>query len=222
LGSGAVKAQTTATEPPRENSKQASHPRRPPAKSEEELEVVDLTSRSFGRAISDGNIWLIEFYSPHCKHCVDFAPTYADIARHYHSDDSKKIKVGRVNGEVERALVSRFGIYAYPSFYLIDGWSVYMFEQPRIKKILMNFTEGGYKDSDPVPWLHSPMGPMGILQGGLLTGGLILSDFFQWSHKTFGLSPVVSGFLLFGSIFMSCFFLLVLLALAIPPKHKQD
>lgn len=204
-------------------------------KSEKELEVIQLTSRNFSRTLSSASrdtVWLIEFYSPHCGHCVDFAPTYSDIARIYHSDDQdssttttkkkKNIKVAKVNGDVERALTSRFGIFAYPSFFLVDGFSAYEFDQPRMRKMLMAFAEGGYKEKDPIPFYSSPMGPMGLLQGLLIFCGLLLHDLFQWTQSTFGLSPLLVGMILFGSIFLGCFFFIVFLALIIPPKVKRD
>lgn len=194
-------------------------------KSEKELEVVQLTSRNFSRTLSSTSrdtVWLIEFYSPNCGHCLEFAPTYNDIARIYHSDDKKKIKVAKVNGDVERALTSRFGIYAYPSFFLVDGFSVYQYEQPRMRKMLMAFAEGGYRETDAIPFYASPMGPMGLLQGLLIFCGLLLHDIFQWTQSTFGLSPLLVGMMLFGSIFLGCFFSIVFLALVIPPKVKRD
>ena len=136
------------------------------------FEAIQLNSRNFGKHISDGNIWLIEFYSPHCSHCVEFASSYADVAKYYHSQsvsgttntNSKKqkkkirhIKVAKVNGEIERALVSRFSINAYPCFFLIDGFDVYKYEGLRLKKNLMAFAEGGYKIDITVSFFESPI-----------------------------------------------------------------
>ena len=195
-------------------------------KSEQELEVIQLTSRNFSRTLSShrDKVWLIEFYSPQCVHCVEFAPTYSDMARIYHGDNTKKynIVVAKVNGEVERALTSRFGIFAYPSFFLVDGFSVYQFEEPRMRKMLMAFAEGGYKKKDPIPFYSSPMGPMGLAQGLLIFCGLLMHDLFQWTQSSFGLSPLLVCMILFGSIFLGCFFLIVFLALAIPPRVKRD
>jgi thiol-disulfide isomerase/thioredoxin len=197
----------------------------PPTKSENELDVIQLTSRNFSRTLSShrDKVWLIEFYSPQCVHCVEFAPTYNDMARIYHGDDTKyNIQVAKVNGEVERALTSRFGIYAYPSFFLVDGFSVYQFDQPRMRNMLMAFAEGGYKKTAPIPFYSSPMGPMGLAQGLLIFCGLLMHDLFQWTQSAFGLSPLLVCMMLFGSIFLGCFFCIVILALAIPPRVKRD
>jgi thiol-disulfide isomerase/thioredoxin len=96
-------------------------------KTEEVQSAIPLTARDFGSSVGDGNRWLLEFYSPHCGHCEAFAPTYSAIAKAYHgsSDHNHNIKVAKIDGSSETALSSRFGVYAYPSFYLVDGWSVY-------------------------------------------------------------------------------------------------
>jgi thiol-disulfide isomerase/thioredoxin len=191
-------------------------------------EVVVLTSRNFSRHISlsfgrPNTIWLVEFYSPNCVHCVEFAAQYADIARYYHAHRPRPhIRVAKVNGEEERALASRFGIYAFPSFFIIDGWSVYMFEEPRSKKRLMAFAEGGYKKTTSIPFYSSPMGPLGQFQGGLMSFGHVSMDLFEWAQITFGLSPLIVGMIFFGSMFMGCFFLIVMMALIIPERPKRD
>lgn len=187
-----------------------------------ELEVVQLNSRNLGKHLSDGNVWLINFYSPHCGHCVEFEPIYADIARHFHSDRSSKIKVGRVDGQSEVALTARFGIRGFPSFFIVDGWSVYEFEQTRIKQFMISFAEGGYKKTNSIPFYVSPMGPLGLMQAMLMGSGHAMMDFFVWTQVALGLSPIVVGSLLFGSMFIGCFLLIVLLALVIPPRQKLD
>jgi thiol-disulfide isomerase/thioredoxin len=186
------------------------------------LKPVELTARNFSQNLNDGNVWLIEFYSPHCVHCIEFAETYADIAATYHSSQKHKIKVGKVNGNEERALQSRFSIYAYPSFFIVDGFRVYEFVASRTKKKMMMFAEGGYKTEDPIPFYSSPMGPMGLLQGALISGGVQMMDLFTYSQETFGFSPMVTAGILFGCLFMGCFVLIVLLAVVVTPKVKTE
>ena len=185
---------------------------------------VELTARNFGSNIGDGNVWIIEFYSPQCIHCVEFALTYEEIASFYHSPGSAyKIKVGRINSEVQRALVSRFGVQRLPSFFIIDGFRVYEYKNIRTKRFLMDFAEGGYKkESDPIPFYDSPMGPMGLVQGAMITAGVVLGDILDWFVKKFGYSPLVTGGLFFGSLFMGSFLMIVFLAIVITPKYKHD
>jgi thiol-disulfide isomerase/thioredoxin len=187
-----------------------------------DLEVVSLNSRNLGRHLSDGNVWLIEFYAPSCIHCVEFEAIYADIAKQYHANRALKIKVGKINAQVEHALVSRFNVRGFPSFFVVDGWTVYEFSQARTKKNLMSYAEGGYKTTDSIPFYTSPMGPLGLMQAGLMFSGHTFVDVFVWTQNTLGLSSILVGSLLFGAMFLGLFFVIVFLALVIPPKHKRD
>ena len=114
----------------------------------DEYGVIDLTSKNFGSkvGIGDGTVWLIEFYTPTCKHCVNFARTYESIAHTVHKAyPEEKIRVARVDCSVERALMTRFGIEAFPSFFLLSGWDVYEFKETRGITPLIQFARGGYK-----------------------------------------------------------------------------
>jgi thiol-disulfide isomerase/thioredoxin len=185
--------------------------------------VITLTARNFASQVGDGNKWLVEFQSPHCGHCEAFAPTYSAIADIYHASPSNKIKVAKVDGSTETALSSRFGVYGYPSFYLVDGWSVYVFDDARNKHKLMEFVEGGYRKQDPIPIYSSPMGPIGVAQGLFISCGIVAGDFFMGVQKKFGLSPVMAGVAMFGAVFYGCFFAIVALSLLVSPmKRKRD
>jgi len=53
--------------------------------------------------------------------------------------------VGRVNGAAEKALASRFSITKYPSFYLIEGWTVREYEGNRSLENLIDFATKTFK-----------------------------------------------------------------------------
>jgi thiol-disulfide isomerase/thioredoxin len=185
--------------------------------------VITLTARNFASQVGDGNRWLVEFQSPHCGHCEAFAPTYSAIADVYHASPSHNIKVAKIDGSTETALSSRFGVYSYPSFYLVDGWSVYIFDDARNKHKLMEFAEGGFRKQDPIPIYSSPMGPIGVAQGLFISCGIVAGDFFMGVQKKFGLSPVMAGVAMFGAVFYGCFFAIVALSLLVSPmKRKRD
>jgi thiol-disulfide isomerase/thioredoxin len=192
-----------------------------PATIDETKKPVTLTTRNFAEHVGDGNVWLVEFYSPNCIHCTQFASTYDEIANELHSSTSHMVKVGKVDGNMEKALASRFNIYGYPSFFIIDGYRVYPFEQPRSKQNMIQFAYGGYKKIEPLPFYSSPMGPIGILQGSLISFGVKALDVFAWSQNRFGLSPLFAASVLFGAVFMGIFLFIVFLAIAIPPKMKE-
>lgn len=160
--------------------------------------VIDLTSKNFGSSVSigDGNIWLIEFYTPGCIHCRNFASSYESIAHTFHSDPEQKVKVGRVDCTVEKALMTRFGVQAFPSFFLISGLNVYEFEEGRSISNLINFAKNGYKKKNPVPFLNSAMGPMGQLQGILIFVGTNAMGVLDSIQDSYGISPIISAVIL--------------------------
>ena len=80
-----------------------------------------------------------------CRHCVAFADAYNNVAAAFHSSPQEKIRVAKVDCQVEKALMARFGIESFPSFFLIDRVSVYVFDEPRSEANLLDFARGGYK-----------------------------------------------------------------------------
>ena len=60
----------------------------------------------------------------------------------------RHIQVAKVNTASERALGTRFSINSLPSFYVIDGWSVYEFRGYRSLDALVEFAKGGYLQTE--------------------------------------------------------------------------
>ena len=86
---------------------------------------------------------------------MSFAPTYSEIARHFHSNPKLKVKVGKVDTTVQKALGQRFSVNAYPSFFVVDGSRVYEFEGSRSKNNLINFAKNGYKEQGvSIVWVN--------------------------------------------------------------------
>lgn len=183
---------------------------------------IVLNARNFSSSIGDGNVWLVEFYATWCTHCLAFAPTYSDLAREIHADSTLSIKVAKVDGADEQALVSRFDIHAFPSFFVVDGWSVYEFDEPRNKKNLLKFVKGGYKEKNPLPFYMSPMGPLGLMQGFFTMSAITFSDNFEVFRAYFGFSQLVAAAVLFFSTFLGSFVLIVTVAILSTPKVKID
>jgi thioredoxin-like negative regulator of GroEL len=70
------------------------------------------------------------------------------VAATFHSSPQEGIRVAKVDCQSEKALKARFGVTSFPSFYLVDGWSVYEFDNPRTEAALMDFVRGGYKKQE--------------------------------------------------------------------------
>lgn len=222
------------------------------------LDVIELTSKTFSSSISDGNIWLIEFYSPNCIHCIEFANPYSEIASYFHSRNytsdmmnnesvtkkkikrfKRDVKVAKVDGSIERSLLSRFGIYTVPQLFIIDGWTVYEYNHPhqRNKESIVQYVENKFiyhngehlkttaehaaamtlKTIVPIRFYSSPMGPLGQLHGVTMCTFFMIEDIFIQFQTQYGIPNVLTSMIVFGSCFFSFFIMIVLFALLIPP-----
>jgi len=84
-------------------------------------EIIDLTSDSFDKVLSDHKHVMVNFYSPSCSHCKALDPEYVKVADELHAIDSS-VKIARVDASKEIEIAERFGIDGYPSIKLfIDG-----------------------------------------------------------------------------------------------------
>eukprot|EP00934_Nitzschia_sp_Nitz4_P006034 Nitzschia sp. Nitz4//scaffold1_size375055//299//1195//NITZ4_000199-RA/size375055-augustus-gene-0.701-mRNA-1//-1//CDS//3329540814//6024//frame0 len=184
---------------------------------------IELTSKSFSSKVSDGNVWLVELYTPWCPFCQEFAASYNNIAEIFHLSPEEGVRVARVNIQEELALKTRFGVTSIPCFFLIDGWSVYEFEEKISEVNLLNFVRGGYKQEEALPLFVSPMGPMGMLQGLFVSSGYLVADLFLFLPHSYGVSPVVAGMLLSASTVVAGMVSIVIFAIVTTPimmKHR--
>jgi len=159
-----------------------------------------------------------------CGHCNRFAPAYELVAERLHSQNKindKKIKVAKIDGASDRALASRFNIKAFPSFFLIDGWTVYEFNGVRSLEDLVDFATEGYKKQEPIPFLHSPFGPMGQLRASFMyCGGKVLDIFNYLVEK--GISEKISAMILASVGILIGICVIIILGLLTLPKQKNE
>jgi hypothetical protein len=154
------------------------------------------------------------------RHCKRFAQTYESIAAHLHSTTS--IKVAKVDGSIERALSSRFNIKGYPSFFLVSGWDIYEYNQPRTKNKMIQFALQKDDGMEPMSFITSPFGPFGMTRGFIISTGTRILDLFEYLvqekglGKTFAAVIMASVGIFFGTIFV------ILVGLALVPKPKVD
>lgn len=188
------------------------------------LEPIELTSKDFAGivGIGDGMVWLIEFYTPSCKYCVQFEPSYKAIAQQFHSDPDKNIRVARVNCNAEKALSTRFGIHQYPSFFIVTGWDVYELDGAYSVTSLIEAAKGGYEKKKPISFMNSPMGPLGLLQGALIFGGSRAMEFLEHLNETYNISPMFAGVII-CILGVSCGMIsIILLALVSIPRGGRE
>ncbi|KAJ3223858.1 hypothetical protein HDU81_008936 [Chytriomyces hyalinus] len=98
--------------------------------------TVALTWATFD-AKTKSSPWLIKFYSPHCGHCISFAPTWTNIANNLQG----KVNVGDVDCSKETKLCNRFSIHAYPTVMHVaaDGVTRQIFRGQRTMEAISAF-----------------------------------------------------------------------------------
>lgn len=186
--------------------------------------AIELTSNDFDQSISDGNIWLIEFYAPWCSHCVRFASTYDSLADKLHGMNGlteRNVMVAKVDGSSDKILASRFNVRGFPALFLVDGWTVWEFEGNRSKENLLKFAIDSEKDVEPIPFLSSPFGPLGQVRSLLVH---ICTDIWDQYNDMVdsGYSPAFAAIVM-GSIgvIVAIIFILVVGYYSLP-KVKDD
>ncbi|KAL7534174.1 hypothetical protein ACHAXR_005705 [Thalassiosira sp. AJA248-18] len=189
--------------------------------------VYNLNAKNFDSSLRDGKVWLVEFYAPWCGHCTRFASTYELVAHQLHLKQDqpgakRKVNVAKVDGAAERALSSRFGVHGFPVFFLVDGWTVREFEGNRSQENLVKFAMTDYENTEPVPFLFGPFGPMGQLRSMLMRSGAWAIGRYEYLTEKKGMSPLVAmAVLCVGGLVVGLVSIIVV-GLLFLPKAKQD
>jgi len=196
--------------------------------------LITLNAKNFDSSLRDGKVWLIEFYAPWCGHCTRFATTYESVATHFHSKQldrtiSRRVNVAKIDGASERALASRFGVTGFPTFFLVDGWTVREYDGVRSFDGLVKFattTEDEKNNNedlpDPVPFLFGPFGPMGQLKGSLMRGGTWAVGMYEDLTLRRGMKPLVAMATLCVGGLVVGLVAIILVGIAFLPKAKMD
>lgn len=190
--------------------------------------VTILNSKNFDSSLKEGDAWLIEFYAPWCGHCTRFASTYDQVAMALHADQNdpngpkRKVNVGKVDGAAERALSSRFGVHGYPTFVLVEGWTVREFEGTRSMDGLIQFAKTDYEKTEPVPFLFGPFGPMGQLRSFLMRTGTWAIGLYDGLTQDRGMKPLMAMAVLCVGGLVAGIASLIVVGLLFLPKAKMD
>ncbi|KAL9184722.1 hypothetical protein ACHAXT_012692 [Thalassiosira profunda] len=190
--------------------------------------VLQLDSRTFDSSLRDGKVWLVEFYAPWCGHCTRFASTYELVAQSLHAKQtdnpeiSRKVNVAKVDGAAERGLSSRFGVQGYPTFFLVDGWTVREFEGNRSQEGLIKFALTDYEETEPVPFLFGPFGPMGQTRSFLMRSGTWAVGLYEALTKERGYRPLIAMAILTVGGLTAGLVSIVIVGILCLPKAKQD
>ncbi|XP_008113693.2 dnaJ homolog subfamily C member 10 [Anolis carolinensis] len=103
---------------------------------DDDPEIVTLDRGEFDAAVTSGELWFINFYSPRCSHCHDLAPTWREFAK----EMDGLLRIGAVNCGDNRMLCRMKGINSYPSLYVFKtGMNPVKYYGDRSKESLMSF-----------------------------------------------------------------------------------
>ncbi|URE14448.1 Ubiquitin-like autophagy protein Apg12 [Musa troglodytarum] len=106
-------------------------------KSEPSASVV-LTSQNFDElVIKSKDLWIVEFFAPWCGHCKKLAPEWKKAANNLKG----KVKLGHVDCDAEKSLMSRFNVQGFPTILVfgLDKRSPYPYEGARTASAIEAF-----------------------------------------------------------------------------------
>jgi protein disulfide-isomerase-like protein len=98
-----------------------------------------LTPQDFKQTIADG-IWFIEHFSPYCRHCRNFEPTWNRVVDKFEKNPDLGIHLAQVNCALNGDLCTENGVTGYPQMNLYrNGQFVETFTKDRDFDILVDF-----------------------------------------------------------------------------------
>jgi thiol-disulfide isomerase/thioredoxin len=163
-----------------------------------------------------------DFDSGRCTACKGFERTYHLIGKSLQQDG---YSIGKVNIDESQALVSRFNVRYLPTLYLIRNEQVYLYDGANTFEGVVNFATQGYKDTEPIPYFSSPLGPVGSIKGLLTRLGIALVNIQPFLMKELGVSQFVSYVLtafFFGGLVVTLVSIGVYLQVILSGHVKRD
>lgn len=99
---------------------------------------IELTSQNFDtEVIKSKDLWIVEFFAPWCGHCKKLAPEWKKAANNLKG----KVKLGHVDCDAEKSLMSRFNVQGFPTILVFgaDKDSPFPYEGARAASAIESF-----------------------------------------------------------------------------------
>lgn len=85
--------------------------------------IFNLNAQDFEKKITNSSkVWIVEFYSPRCRHCINFVPEFKNLS----SQAKTEFPVGAVDCLAEKRICFDYKIHSFPTIafmfktYIID------------------------------------------------------------------------------------------------------
>ncbi|KAG5545664.1 hypothetical protein RHGRI_017969 [Rhododendron griersonianum] len=99
---------------------------------------VELTSHNFDElVVKSKELWVVEFFAPWCGHCKKLAPEWKKASNSLKG----KVKLGHVDCDAEKSLMSRFNVQGFPTILVFgaDKDSPFPYEGARTASAIESF-----------------------------------------------------------------------------------
>nr|GEW67537.1 protein disulfide isomerase-like 2-3 [Tanacetum cinerariifolium] len=99
---------------------------------------VELNSNNFDElVVKSKDVWMVEFFAPWCGHCKKLAPEWKKAAKNLQG----KVKLGHVNCDDEKSLMSRYKVEGFPTILVFgaDKESPLTYEGARTASAIESF-----------------------------------------------------------------------------------
>ncbi|KAG6836914.1 hypothetical protein H0H93_001280 [Arthromyces matolae] len=163
--------------------------------------ATQLTPDTFKPSISSG-LWFIEFFSPYCGHCRNFAPTWEKLVEAV-ADQKLPVTLAQVDCSAYGDLCGSQNVRGYPTMFMYNNGRTTdddKFSDDRTVDLLLEFI-GKYTPNDPPPE-REPQKPIANVNGEVLSltsatfdatlaqGHMFVKFFAPWCGHCKKLAPV--------------------------------
>jgi len=143
--------------------------------------VLEITDANFDRLTAAGSPPLIfSVGAAWCPHCVALLPALEELAREL---APRGVRVGKVDGPANRALMARLAIEGFPALFLVSEGGAACWRYPsrgaRTAAAIGEFALAGHRRAPPLPFHRSPVSRLGRAAGAVLSLPAAAAAFYE-------------------------------------------
>jgi len=101
--------------------------------------------------------WFLEVYASWCGFCQKFSPMYETVGFQLKG----RVNVAKIDGDKYQEVAVRFQVGGFPTIFYIRDGEVRLYNETRTDAALIEFANGKWRKTEPIPWYESPLGFVG-------------------------------------------------------------